>query len=126
MGKTVFDKIYQVEEKDGVFELSEMPQTDLEPKFLARNSEDGELFLLFGNHGSYSLLKGSIEKGLRFCKAKQSTLFGDCFAFVFQQDDLYGTITDPDAFPREAPSFNSMFAGSKLVKLEVLKFNIAD
>lgn len=62
--------------KDGErYIITGRPESELEPKFLARDTEDGELFLLFG----------------------------DCFAFCFEQDGVGGFVTDPDDLQRQKP-----------------------
>jgi len=117
---TNFDKVYPVEEVSGGFIINGKPESDLEPKFLAKNPKDGELFLLLGDNGSYSLLKGNVQKGLRFCKAKFVQPFEDCFAFAFEQDGNFGVITDPDLFPQQKPTYNH----NGLHKLDVVTFKI--
>lgn len=121
MGQETFDKVYPVEEASGEFLIKGKPESDLEPKFLAKNPKDGELFLLLGDHGSYSLLKGNVQKGLRFCKAKAVQLFGDCFAFAFEQDGNFGVITDPDSLRTQKPTYD--FNG--LQELDVVPYKIA-
>lgn len=103
MESNVFDKVYPVVEADGVFLVKEAPESHLKPKFMARNPTNGELFLLLGNHGSYSLPKGNLEKGLRLCVAYGSHIFEDCFVFYFEQDRKFGGITDPDAHLSRKP-----------------------
>jgi hypothetical protein len=117
-----FDKVYSVEEVGGELIIKGKPESDLEPKFLAKNPKDGELFLLLGDHGSYSLLKGNVQKGLRFCKAKAVQLFGDCFAFAFEQDGKFGVITDPDSLKRQKPTYDC----NGLQKLDVVTFRIVE
>lgn len=121
-----FDKVYPVEEVGGVFLIKERFVSDLKPKFLAKNPNDGELFLLLGDHGSYSLLKGNVQKGMRFCKAGHVHLFGDCFTFQFEQDGIFGLITDPDFFPQEKPCYDPMMDGIGLITLDIIPFKITE
>lgn len=112
---------YPIKLEDGIYVIMGQPKSDLLPKFLARNPSDNELFLLFGNNGTYLLLKGSEEKGLRACKAEMSQLFGDCFALGFSQDNFHGIITDPDSTRHQKPS---CWYGQTPVPLEIELFEI--
>ncbi|KKQ39799.1 MAG: hypothetical protein UX02_C0001G0002 [Candidatus Moranbacteria bacterium GW2011_GWC1_45_18] len=116
------DKIVTVE-KDGETYLIKNLEHRLEPKFLARNPKDGELFLLLGDNGTYALFKGTEKKGLRICSPKHVQLFGDCFAFMFEQDGRVGEITDPDDLDSgRKPIFNDFGRGMK--KLDVLPHKV--
>lgn len=114
-------KEYPIKLEDGIYVIMGQPETDLLPKFLARNPDDNELFLLFGNNGTYLLLKGNEENGLRICQAEMSQLFKDCFAFGFSQDGSCGIITDPDSTKHKKPSY---WRGQTSMPLEVELFEI--
>lgn len=103
MGIDIFKRIFPVKKQGDIFIITGGIQTELKPKFLARNPEDDELFLLYGTDGSYSLLKGNLARGLRLCKAKGVHLFSDCIAFFFEQDGKLGIITDPDDIRHQSP-----------------------
>ena len=98
MNEELLKKVYSIQEKnEKEYVLSEKPESELNIKFLAKNPKDGELFLLLGDHGSYSLLKGNAKEGLKFCRLSQPRMFADCFALPFDSNDSHGVITDPDS-----------------------------
>lgn len=107
---------YPIKLENGIYVVTGQPKTDLPIRFLVRNTIDNELFLLFGKKGTYLLLKGNEEKGLRTCEAEMSQRFNDCYAFGFSQDNFYGIITDPDSTKDQKPSY---WHGQAQIPLEI-------
>lgn len=93
--------------------------------FLARNPEDGGLFLLAGRYPSYSLWRGK-ENGLKPCEVRNVQPFGDCIALMFAEEDkVVGEITVPcDPKGEKQPIFNE-FGADNLVHLEPLPCRVA-
>ncbi len=124
--KEFFKKVYPVEKRGEEYVILGKLGSDFKPKFLAKNPKDGGLFLLLGDHGSYSLLKGNEQTGLRFCQTIRAQLFSDCFALIFKQDGKFGTITDPDSPERQKPTYDAMIIKKRLVDLEIVPFQIVE
>lgn len=89
------DRVAKVEVKeDGKYFVGNLI-SGRRPKFLARNPEDGGLFLLLGEFDNYDLLKGTEEEGLTFCESVHSYIFSDCIVVMFQHAGIPGVINDP-------------------------------
>lgn len=95
------------------------------PKFLARNPNDGGLFLLIGEYPTYFLFRGDEQNGLKRCENRFVQPFADCIAIMFMQDgEVIGEITEPDNLDEGGqPVFNE-FGADNLVKLEVLPHQV--
>ena len=114
------EKIFQIKEKNGRFLVKMNPGSLLKAKFLAKNPENGELFLLFDAcKDSYLLLKGSEEAGLRPCKTIHIQFLADCLSLIFEQDGNFAAITDPNSIKNQKPTIQS---GKVTQELEIASF----
>lgn len=107
---TKIDGVYAIKGKFGL----------LTPKFLAKNPNDEELFLLLEKQESCFLFKGDEKNGLQFCKPIVIQLFNSCMICGFkQQDETSGFITNPYDINLQAPSYNG-------IPLEIVPYKIVE
>ena len=115
------EKIFRVEEEDERFLVKMNPGSLLKVKFLAKNPENDELFLLFEDYvrDSYLLLKGNRRDGLRPCKSIRVKSSNDCSSLIFEQDGNFAAITDPNSIKNKKPTIQS---GKVTQELEIASF----
>lgn len=129
MRDDILDIVYPVEKIGDEFIIKKRPKLELEPLFLARNPKDGELFLVFAKDNASALMKGSEERGLRFCSPAGVHAFGSFSEdFIFVQDGKFGEISEIDGpkrgtKPKFGPPFKSASVG---VELEIVPFGFAE
>ncbi|MBU4216870.1 hypothetical protein L6270_03515 [Candidatus Parcubacteria bacterium] len=120
-----YGKKYGVKIDKGIYVVSGQPKTDLLPKFLAKNPNDNEIFFLFGNNGTYLLLKGNEKKELQVCETKTLQHSDGGFELKFSQNDTIGTISVP-ARSRKKHQEVFLTCFKKSVPLEIELFEISD
>lgn len=126
MEGTTAKKVCQVKKDGEKYIVSGEISSSLQPKFLAKNPEGNEIFFLLGNNRCYLLLKGDETEGLSTCDIHDTQEFLDCVAIMFRHKDSAGVFTDPDSFSQTKPVFHDMSGSGKLIKLDVLAFELVN
>jgi hypothetical protein len=77
------------ENSDGIFFLKKNFHTEMKPRFLAKNQENNELFLLFENFDKFFVFKGKKSEGLHLCESMYPMMLPPySIGFVFEDAGL--------------------------------------
>ena len=118
-----FIKTYPVRKVGSRYVMAGNIRGDLKPKYLAMNPKNDELFLLLGDNGCFSLLKGNLQRDMRLCNIKSSIVCDFCCLINFEQDGVAGYITASKFSQEENPIYDCVGA-QKAEELKLVSFEI--